>query len=269
MVSAPPKDISIAEVIRRFATKEKEFQRAREQYVYRQSVKVQTLDGDTVDGEYQMVTDIDYDSQGRRMESVVFAPQSSLVRVSMSREDFESIRSLMPFVLTTDEITAYTITYLGQQKVDELNTYVFDLGPKLMEKGKQYFQGRIWVDDHDLQIVKTSGKSVPEKRLDKKGKGEENLFPRFTTWREQIDGVYWFPTYTRADDVLHFQGGRNSMAQDVHIREIIKYTNYKKFGSNVKITYDGQEVIKGADGKTQLPQTTTTPPPKTPPPPRQ
>ena len=93
-------------------------------------------------------------------------------------------------------------------------------------------EGEVWVDDHDLQIVKTYGKSVPDIRK----KNQENLFPKFTTWRQQIDNVYWFPVYTRADDVLHFSMG------DVHIREIVKYEDYKRFGSKVKITYQGQEL---------------------------
>jgi len=43
-----------------------------------------------------------------------------------------------------------------------------------------------------------------------------------------------------ADDTLHFK----TSLQDVRIREIIKYTDYKRFGSNVKITYEGKEVEK-------------------------
>jgi hypothetical protein len=262
IVNSPPQGMSVEEIIRRFAAKEKQFKQARDQYTYRQTVKVQTLDGDTVDGEFQQVTDIDYDQSGHRLENVVFAPQSSLVRVTMSKEDFDGIRNLFPFVLTSDDLPEYDVLYVGRQKVDELSTYVFDIAPKQIVKGKLYFQGRIWVDDRDLQIVKTSGKTVPEQR----GKGQENLFPKFTTWREQVDGVYWFPTYTRADDTLHFSGGKGSfLSNDVHIREIIKYTNYKKFGSNVKITYDGQEIPKGAP----LPQTTTQPPAQNPRPPQQ
>src|SRR5207248_1307982 len=106
-----------------------------------------------------------------------------------------------PFVLTSDEIPEYDILYAGQQQEDELHCYVFDIAPQKIEGKKRYFQGRIWVDDHDFQIVKTYGKTVPDIR---KKKSNENLFPKFTTWREQIDGKYWFPTYTKADDTLHF-----------------------------------------------------------------
>ncbi len=232
-----PQGITVDEIIHRFAAKEAEFKEAREHYTYRQTVKVETLDGDTVDGEYQQVTDITFDDQGHRLENVVFAPQSTLERIIMTKEDMDDIRHLMPFVLTTSEIPEYQINYVGQQQEDELHTYVFDVAPKQIVKDRRYFQGRLWVDDHDFQIVKTSGQTVPQIR---KKKGQENLFPRFTTWRQQVDGRYWFPAYTRADDVLHFNSG------DVHVREIIKYNNYKRFGSQVRITYEGQE-IPGSD----------------------
>jgi hypothetical protein len=232
---APPKGVTVDQVIQKFAEKEKVFKKERENYVYTQTVKVQTLDGDTVDGEYQQTVEVTFDDKGRRVENVTYAPQNTLQRVSMSREDFQDIESLMPFVLTSDEINDYNIKYVGQQQVDELGTYVFDIAPKEMKSGRRYFDGRIWVDDRDFQIVKTHGKPVPEKR----DKNNENLFPRFTTYREQIDGKYWFPTYTRADDTLHFK------TNDVHIREIIKYTNYQRFNTSIgKITvnYGGNKV---------------------------
>ncbi len=231
---APPKDVSVDQIIQKFAAKEKMFQEARDGYTYRQSVKVMTVDGDTVTGEYQEVFDVLFDNQGNRIEQVKFAPQSTLENggISMTEQDLQDIRHLMPFVLTTEEIPEYDILYRGSQQEDELHCYVFDIAPKKIEKNKRYFQGRIWVDNHDLQIVKTFGKSVPDIRK----KNQENLFPKFTTWRQQIDGVYWFPVYTRADDVLHFSTG------DVHIREVVKYEDYKRFGSKVRITYQGEEL---------------------------
>ena len=113
----------------------------------------------------------------KRVENVVFAPQNSLVRIQMSPEDLDDIRHRLPFVLTSDEIGEYQILYVGQQQEDELHCYVFDIAPKTIEKGKRYFQGRIWVDDRDFQIVKTFGKPVP----DIHSKNNENLFPKFTT----------------------------------------------------------------------------------------
>ncbi len=253
--TAQPNGITVEQIIQKFSAKEKEFKLAREKYTWRQSVTVATVDGDTVDGEYKEVFDVLFDSTGKRIEQVIFAPQSTLERIQMTPEDMQDIRKLMPFVLTSDEVGEYNIKYVGQQKEDELNTYVFDISPKQIEKNKRYFEGRVWVDDHDLQIVKTFGKAVPDI---KHGKNNENLFPKFTTWRQQVDGQYWFPTYTKADDELHFSNG------DIHTRQIVKYTNYRRFGSAVKITYDGQQVEKGQEDKsgdqTQAPQQQQPPP---------
>src|SRR6266542_1094913 len=229
-----PKGITSEQIIEKFAAKEKEFKEARDHYTFRQDVRVQTIDGDTVTGEYREVFDVTYDNQGRHLENVTYAPQDTLTEIMMSPEDLQDIRHLLPFVLTSDEIPEYDILYIGQQQEDELHCYVFDIAPKKIEAKKRYFQGRIWVDDKDLQIVKTAGKTVPDIRK----KNNENLFPKFTTWREQVDGRYWFPSYTLADDTLHFK------LNDVHIREIVKYTDYKRFGTQTTITYEGKEVEK-------------------------
>src|ERR1700730_11067039 len=175
---APPKGVSTDEIIKHFTTKESEFQLARDQYTYRQDVRVITPDDN---GEYHEIFDVLFNDQGKRLENVVFAPQSSLAIISMSPEDVDDIRHRLPFVLTSDEIPEYQILYVGQQQQDELHCYVFDLAPKEIVGKKRYFQGRIWVDDHDFQIVKTYGKTVPDIR---KKRGQENLFPKFTTWRE-------------------------------------------------------------------------------------
>jgi len=241
IVKQPPKGMTEEEVIQRFAAKEKEFRDARENYTFRQEVKVQTLDGRVVTGEYQQVVDVTFDDQNRRKENVVFAPQSTIEQggITMTREDFEDIQHRYPFVMTTDELPEYQIMYLGTEHVDEIDTYVFDVAPKTLAKGKRYFQGRIWVDDRDLQIVKTHGKPVGDVQ-NKKG---ENLFPAFSTYREQIDGKYWFPTYSRADEVLHFKSG------DIHIRITVKYTDYKQFGSRTKIIYGDEELKKPPEKK--------------------
>ena len=119
--------------------------------------------------------------------------------------------------------------------MDELTTFVFSVGPKTLEKGQRYFEGQIWVDDRDYQIVKTYGKAVPDLRGKK---GEENLFPRFETYREQIDGKYWFPTWTGADDTLQFSSGAQ------RIRMLVRYQDYKQFRSDVdiKFSYYGMDV---------------------------
>jgi hypothetical protein len=252
-----PTGITVDAIIQQFATKEKQFKIARDQYTYTQDVKVQTMDGDTVDGEYHQVADVLFDDKGHRIEQVVFAPQSSLERVTMTQSDFDDIRNRLPFVLTSDDIGKYQILYVGKQREDELGTYVFDIAPKEIEKGERYFQGRIWVDDHDYQIVKTYGETVPQVHNFKHPE-KENLSPKYTTWREQIDGKYWFPTYTYAEDTLHFSGN-----DDIKMRYIVRYKNYKQYGAKSRIIYQGQEISK------DQPESGTQQPNKTPPPPKQ
>jgi hypothetical protein len=230
--TAEPKSITSPEIIQKFASQESIFKDARNHYTYTQEIIVQTLEGGTVDGELRETTDVLYDDKGQRIEQVTYAPQNTLTRLMMTKEDYDDFRNRLPFVLTTQDLGQYTILYAGQQRVDELDTYVFDIAPKKVDKngGPRYFQGRIWVDNHDFQIVKTCGKNVPDIHK----KNEENLSPKFVTYREQVDGQYWFPTYTRADDTLHFKD------QDVQIREIVKYTNYKRFGVKTKIIFGGE-----------------------------
>lgn len=225
-----PPPIPVEEIIREFAAKETEFKAARDNYTYRQSVRVQEIGGDREPtGEFYLVSDIIFTPEGKRIERIVRAPVPTLHRISISPEDLRDIQNIQPFVMTSADVPKYNIEYLGKQRLDELDTYSFRLSPKTIQKGERYFEGLIWVDDRDLQIVKTYGKAVPDIR----SRGQENLFPRFETYREQVDGKYWFPTYTSADDTLFFKSG------PVHIRMVIRYTDYKRYGVEIKLTPGG------------------------------
>jgi thiol-disulfide isomerase/thioredoxin len=225
---ADPSPDKIQQIIQEFAHKETLFKEARNNYTYHQINKVQELGPDgEVAGVYEQEWDILFDDSGKRIERVTYAPADTLKRIMVTQEDINSMRNINPFVLTSDELPEYEIKYLGHVKLDEITAYVFSLRPKEIKKGQQYFQGVVWVDDRDLQIVKSEGKPVPELKT-KKG---ENLFPRFTTWREQIDGKFWFPTYTMADDTLYFSTGPGP----VHIKQVIRYSNYKQFKATSKV----------------------------------
>jgi hypothetical protein len=225
------------EIIKKFAARESEFQDALNHYTYRRSARVQEIDDDNkVSGEWYQVDDVIFDPTGRREEHTVFAPENSLKQIMMSPTDLQDLQRGYPFVLTTADIGQYDVKYVGRQKVDEIDTYVFDVSPKQIIKGHRYLLGRIWVDAQDLQIVVTNGRMVP----DDTRKGNEDLHPPFMTWRQQIDAHYWFPVYTRAEGVLHFAGGPGYTAQDVHVRDIVKYTDYKRFGSTIRIIMDGE-----------------------------
>jgi hypothetical protein len=243
-VPAPP--IPVDEIIKRFSEKEKEFKAARSNYTYREVVSVEELTADDrVRGRFERTSDIGFDSKGKRTSKVIFAPVSTLKNLEMTPQDFADIESIQPFVLTSDDIGKYKLTYGGQEKIDEIGCYVFEVEPRKLEKDQRYFQGKIWVDDRDFQIVKTYGKAVP----DIVTKDKDNLFPRFETYREQIDKKYWFPTYTRAVDTLNFQSGPQK------IRQIIKYQNYKQFGASIQLIFGdavddtGKPIAPATDNK--------------------
>jgi hypothetical protein len=241
---ARPADVDPAQIIQKFAAKELEFKEARNNYTYRQSVKLEELEGG---GKWEEVDDIIFTPDGKRIEKVIYAPVVSLHHISLSPEDVQDLRNVQPFVLTTPDIPDYDIQYLGKEKVDDIGCYTFSVKPKKMMPGKRYFEGQIWVDDQDLQIVKTEGKAVGILK-----RNSDQAFPKFETYREQIDKKYWFPTYTRANDTLHFKSGEN-----VPIRMTVKYQDYKKYEGRSSIKYG--EVVDDKTGTT---------PPATPPPPK-
>jgi hypothetical protein len=225
-ISKEPPSIPADQIIQRFAQSEAEFRAERENFTYVQTFVVQTIDdAGEPDGEYRMTSDVTFTPSGKRYEVVTYAPAPTLNRISLSEQDLDDLRNIQPFVLTTEELPKYDVNYVGREQVDEIGAYVFDVAPKKIEKNQRYFQGRIWVDDKDMEIVKTYGKAVPDIR---KG-GSENVFPRFETYRENIEGHYWFPTFTHSDDVLHFQSG------GVHIRMTVRYSEYKRFRSSIRI----------------------------------
>jgi hypothetical protein len=228
---ADPGQGEIDQIIARFASKEAEFAKARESYTYRQTVRVQELEpGGTPTGKYEIVSDIIFSPEGKRTERIVRAPMSTLHNISLTPEDEQDLRNVQPFVLTTGDIDKYYVRYLGREKLDEIPCYAFAVKPKTMEKGQRYFSGTIWVDDQDLQIVKTYGRGVGLTR-----KGFDNQFPKFETYREQIDKKYWFPTYTTANDTLYFQMGPQ------RIKMMVRYDDYKRFEGSAVIKY-GDEV---------------------------
>jgi hypothetical protein len=250
-MNVEPPTIPPEQIVKSFAAKESEFQRALNKYTYRRVARVQEIDDDNkVSGEYYQVDDVIFEPSGRRTEKVVYAPENTLKQVSLSPSDLQDIQKGFPFVLTAEDIGAYNVNYVGRQKVDDVDCYVLSVEPKVIEKKKRYFLGRIWVDATDLQIVVTNGRMVP----DDTRKGNEDLHPPFMTWRAQVDGHYWFPVYTKGEGLLHFAGGRGYMANDVHLRETIKYSDYKQFGTDIKVIYEGQDITNSGKQPDASPQ---------------
>ena len=230
----PHEDLSPAEVqdiIKRFSQKESEFAKARASYTYRQTVRILDIgpSGRTV-GRHEVVSDIIFAGPDlKRTEKVVRAPVPDLKNFILEPNDESDLRNVQPFVLTSEDVGNYRGRYLGMETLDEIPCYAFAVKPKQMEKGKRYFNGMIWVDDRDLQIVKSYGRGVGN---EKKG----SAYPKFETYREQIDGKYWFPTYTIADSELRFEN--KDEVSTAHIRMSVKYEDYKQFKSETTITFE-------------------------------
>jgi hypothetical protein len=234
-----PSPEEIQEIIRKFAAKESEFSKARESYTYRQNSKLLELDeGGGRIGQWEETFDVVFTNAGKRDERVVRAPVPALRNLILTPEDLQDMRTVQPFVLTSEEIGNYNVDYLGIEKLDEIECYAFAVRPKSMQPGKRYFAGIVWVDDQELQIVKSYGRSTGILK-----RGSDQRFPKFETYREQIDGKYWFPTYTVSNDTLVFDSG---LAQ--RIRLTVKYDDYRQFKSDVKITF-GDEVTDPAKPK--------------------
>lgn len=234
----------IQRIIKAFTAKETEFRKALNQYSFKRDATIQTIGfGGQVTGQYRRASNFTFSDSGERFERITYFPQPTLSEISFTQEDLEDLGGVQPFALEAAKINDYNFAFLGKERLDELDTYVFDVAPKVIPKkvSERFFKGRVWVDAQDLQIVKVRGKGVPE--------GDQR-FPTFETYREQIDGKYWFPTYTSADDTLEFKGG-----QTVHLRMTVRYTDYKKYRGRLVVVED-----EGIVGETQTtPETQATP----------
>jgi TonB family protein len=247
----------IDEIIRAFTAKESRFRQALNSYAFKRDALVQTIGmGGQVTGEYHRVSFFTFDDQGNRFEKINFFPMPTLTEITVTAQDLEDLGGVNPFALEASKLNAYSFKYVGKEKIDELDLYVFDVSPKVAPDPKKvkerFFQGRIWVDQQDLQIVKARGKGVPEDK--------NNKYATFETYREQIDGKYWFPTYTYADDELVFDNGSS-----VRLRMLVKYTDFVVGRGKVTITEIGDapestkpESIK-PESKPQQPQASASP----------
>ncbi|HZN05563.1 MAG TPA: TonB family protein [Pyrinomonadaceae bacterium] len=229
--AGPPNSIEAEKIIQAFTAKETQFRRALNNYSFKRDALFQSIGmGGQVVGEYRRVSTFTFDDQGNRFEKISYFPMSTLSNVTA--EDIEDLGGINPFALEPSKLSQYDIKYVGKEKIDELNLYVFDVTPKVLPDPKKVkerlFLGRVWVDDRDLLIVKTKGKGVPETK--------QNKYPVVETYREQIDGRYWFPTYSYADEELIFDDGFT-----LHIRMQVRYTDFAPARATLKVTEVGED----------------------------
>lgn len=224
--------VDVDRIIRAFTAKETEFRNALNQYSFKRDAVIQTIGlGGQISGEYRRVSQFVFDDTGRRFEKILFFPIPNISEVTISAEDLDDLGGIQVFALEASKAHLYKFNYIGKERIDELDLYTFDVAPKVVPDPKKtkerFFQGRIWVDTQDFQIVKARGKGIPE--------AKNARYPIFETYREQIDGRYWFPTYTYADDTLVFESGRA-----VHFRMRVKFTEFEKLTGKVRIVEEGE-----------------------------
>jgi hypothetical protein len=227
--------VDVERIIREFTAKEVMFREALNQYSFKREAIVQTIGmGGQISGEYRRVSRFVFDDSGKRYEKILLFPLPTLTEIELSPEDLEDLSGVQTFAIEPSKVNLYNLTYVGKEKIDELTCYIFDVAPKVMPDPKKtkdrFFKGRVWVDDQDLQVVKVRGKGVPEKK--------NSRYPTYETYREQIDGKFWFPTYTYADEELIFDSG-----QVVHLRMRITFNEFIRPRAKVKVLDEGQEII--------------------------
>ena len=212
------KSIDIENIIRTFTAKETELRQARERYSFKRQAVIQTIGmGKQITGEYHRVSYFTFDDQGKRYEKVETFPIPTLRGIGVTAEELDELGGFPLFALEASQAGHYGFKYGGKERIDDLDLFIFDVAPKVLPEKKsqvRYFQGRIWVDDRDLQIVKMRGKGVPE------GK---KRFPVVEIYREQIDGRYWLPSYVHADEALELPSG-----YVVHVRVHVRYKEFER-----------------------------------------
>lgn len=220
---APP------DLARRIAREETETQAARDNYTYRQTVLFAELDDHGAQtGEYREERDVIFSPAHERIERTIGKPLLTLKRLKLTDEDFADIRGIQPFVMTEDQLWNYETKFRGDENLDGVDCWVLQVRPRQILQGQRLFDGMLWADKKDFTIVQMEGRAVPQML----SRESENLFPRFTTVRQLIDGRHRFPTATYADDTLPFSTGLQ------RVRMTIRYTQYKRFGADSVVKFD-------------------------------
>jgi hypothetical protein len=216
---APP-SLPESEIIRRFSQKEDEYLATRTHFTYKKTIRIEEFGPDgKPSGEYVLVTEPARDADGKLYEKVIERPHSTMQHFFLRSEDLEGLQRIPAFPLTTSQLAKYGLKYLGKEQVDEVDCYIFQVKPKTVERQKAYFDGVVWVDAKYLEVVKTYGQWVTD--LGPIHTIPDLPFSLFETYRENVEGKYWFPNYSRSDDTVDLKG------LQIPVRIVIKWTDFK------------------------------------------
>jgi len=218
-----------ANLARQIAHRESETKAARDRYTYRQTVIFAELDSHGAEtGEYREQRDVIFSPEHERTERIIGKPLDTLKRLKLTDEDFQDIRGIQPFVMTEDQLWNYETKFRGDETIDGVDCWVLQVRPRQILQGQRLFDGLLWADKKDFSIVRMEGQAVPQML----SRQQENLFPRFTTVRQAIDGHHRFPVATYADDTLPFSTGL------LRVRLTIRYSQYQRFGADSVIQFE-------------------------------
>jgi hypothetical protein len=217
--AAAPPSLPPEEIIKKFAAKEDEYVAVRPTYGARKTIRIDEFDREgRLTGQFLMVTESVRTPDGRIVNKVIEHPQSTLHVFALEPEDVKELERIPQFPLNSAQLAKYDLKYIGQEVIDEIDAYIFQVKPKALDRTHAYLDGIVWVDTKYLEVVKTYGRWVNEL-------GDVKFatmpFTTFETYRENVDGKYWFPNYERADETLHLKDG------DVPVRLVIKWAGFK------------------------------------------
>ncbi len=208
----------------------------RNNYTYTQTFKFYEMRNGARVGRYEEVRDITFTAAGERIERYRRRPRKLLDRMRLTEEDFRDLRDVNPFVLNTDTLWSYRVSYQGVEQTGGEQCHVLRVRPRQILVGQRFFDGRLWVSTEHGNIVLAAGRPVPQiHRIE-----DSNLFPGFETRYEPVDGQHWFPVRTVADDVLPFPSGNQ------RVQVFIEYSDYKRFTSTSSVTFNDQDIPQDA-----------------------
>src|SRR5579862_7458866 len=206
------------EIIRRFSAQEDEYARAVGNYTYRRTVRLQELGPDgKPSGQSEVVTEIVVGDDGSRRQRAVSRSDSTLHVIELEPDALEALGRIATFPFGESQVSEYNFVYQAAEPVDDLTTYVFRVTPKRLDRTHAYFSGLIWVDDHDLAVVRSFGKWVTEL-------GDYSLpdlpFNTYDMERQPVSNKYWMPAYLRSDATVSQKDG------SVPVRLVILWDHY-------------------------------------------
>ncbi len=210
---------SPSEILSAVAERGKALLAALRGYTYYAEVTIQTVSqADTITGKYYRFSQISFDRNGNRQEKALENTSALPKDIYIGTEDANNLTRVYQFIITPETLSQYEMNYVGREQIDELNTLVFDVRPKIKmpdsnKSHERYLKGRVWIDERDLCVVKVVGEALPERR--------GHRTPKFETYFQNYD-KFWFPAFSSAVDSIRTGDYFNPVVVNV------RYTGYKK-----------------------------------------